>query len=166
MRFAVLILLFSCIACRQPSDNQLSGLWELKTFEVQDSTGEWGEYPWNKGGTGYLLYDDAGHAALHITPKNYQNLVMPSSTSIDSIDNDSLKSAYASMALNYNYVATYTIDHKKHIISHTRLSHSRPEDWGKTVEREFQFVGQDTLLMFPVEGFAKRRLTWVRSSMN
>jgi Lipocalin-like domain len=139
----------------------IAGLWKLIAFEVMDSNETWSVYPWNAGGTGYLLYDEDGNAALHITPKDYQNYDWPGSKNIDSMDLDKLKATLSTIASNYNYMAHYELDTTEKIVRHTRLSHSRPNDWGKTVERRYEFKGNDTLLLFPVEG-KPRRLTWIR----
>lgn len=159
----VLIFVLGAISCHKKEETDaLKGFWKLNAFEVQDSLGQWLEYGWNKGGTGYLLYDGAGYAAIHLTPKDYEKFDWNGAQSIDSMSVNELKESLKMLSGNYNYMASYTVDTIRKIVRHTRLSHSRPQDWGKTVERRYELIGADTLLLFPKEGNAPRRLTWIK----
>lgn len=153
---------FAFLGCQQDDATKIIGLWKLLRFEVQDSSGNWEPYRWNDGGTGYLMYDGHGHVAIHISPKGYHRFQLPKEEASDSMSAAELRGVLDTLMLNYNYIARYAIDQDKKEITHLRISHSRPEDWGKTVVRKYQFVGPDTLLLFPVEGSKKRKLTWLR----
>lgn len=162
--YTVIFVLF-CGACQTPSKEtdaeQISGLWKLHIMEQQDSIGHWQEY--NDGLQGMLLYDGNGHGALHLLPKDYTDTDINFIGTIDLDYTDSVSyDELRHKAQSYVYIAQYKVLEDKGIIQHTRLTASNPEDWGKTVNRKYHFLG-DTLVLQPAESeHADLRLKWVR----
>ena len=142
------ILAFSfLLACNQKSKVEklsILGLWKLHAMEVKNEKDEWSE--WRQGMGGYLLYQESGYMSLHLFPKAYpeSNLIFRNFT--DTMQLDQLK--YISQ--NYNYTGSFTVDQDSSIVSHTKLSHSNPNEWGEISRRKFSFVG-DTLFVVPTE---------------
>lgn len=153
------LLLIGCSP--NPPKSKVTGLWQLHIMEQQDSTGHWHEY--NDGLQGMLLYDGQGHAALHLLPKDYADTDIDFIGTIDLDYSDSV--SYEELrhkAQSYVYIARYEVVESEGIIKHTRLTASNPDDWGKTVDRKYSFLG-DTLVLQPAEeDLADLRLKWVR----
>lgn len=143
----LLISLFLISACRQMPQNELPilGLWKLHVMEIKNSeTNNWEE--WRQGMGGYLLYEKSGYMSLHLMPKSYPDTNLEFKNFTDTMQLDQLK--YISQ--NYNYTGSYTVDIDSSIVSHTKLSHSNPNEWGEISRRKFSFNG-DTLLVVPTE---------------
>ncbi len=150
-------------------ESQLAGMYKLLITEIQDSTGAWHEDSWTKGGTGYIVYDGLGHAALQITPKGYKDFEwMNEKESInkervrqktDSMSVAELKSAVIEFSSFYAYIANYKVEDTAQIVQHQRISSSIPVVWGTVVRRSFAFSG-DTLILRVVNG--NRRLKWIK----
>ena len=158
------LMLLGCQQPSSPSDEELlRGMWKLSKFEVLHDAG-WITFPWNAGGTGYLIYDGRGHGSLHITPAGYSELRWPENDSLEKWTIHELREAFIDLRKNYNYMASYQLDTANKIITHTRLSHSRPEDWGVSVQRRYELHGSDSLWLFPLEGDHPRRLLWIREN--
>ncbi len=135
----------------------ITGLWNLIVMEVKDDNGTY--VPWNGGMGGKLLYDGNGNGSLHLYTKDYKNYEVEFPNFTDSIPQEALKH----LTNNYFYMANYNIDTAKNVIHHTRISHSNPKDWGKTVTRRYSFIG-DTLVLVPAEDEnANLRLKWVKN---
>lgn len=121
------------------------GLWNLHIMEIKDSeTGKWNE--WRQGMAGYLLYEKSGYMSLHLAPKSYPDTELNFRNFTDTMSLTQLK--YISQ--NYNYTGSYTVDMDSLIVSHTKLSHSNPNEWGEISRRKFYFTG-DTLFVVPTE---------------
>jgi len=157
--FLILLLFFS--SCAEPKENiddlKLEGLWSLQIMEVRDSiTNTWSE--WRDGMQGFLLYDDKGNMALHLTLKDYEKTDLSFPNFDDSISIDALKHLTGS----YAYFGKYEINDKKDYVQHSRISHSNPGEWNKIVKRYYSFNG-DTLIISPMEKEnASLRLKWTR----
>ncbi|MFT4987187.1 MAG: hypothetical protein ACI81Y_001809 [Glaciecola sp.] len=153
--FLLSALITITMACNQPEPSDVTGLWKLHTMEVKDSlTGKWSEF--RDGMQGYLLYDSEDNVALHLIKKGYENRKDKFRNFTDTMSLDKLKHITG----NYNYIGKYSVN--EDIVSHHRLSHSNPNDWGVTVERRFKFSA-DTLIIKPVEEKnARLRLKWLR----
>ena len=136
----------------------IKGLWQLHSMQVRDSLGHWSDF---RGGMqGYLLYDDAGHMALHLATKDYEQTDLQIRNFSDTIALEKLKY----LTNFYGYMGRYRLLDTASIVEHTRISHSNPNDWGKTVQRRFQFDG-DTLIITPVESAnANLKLKWLPTS--
>ncbi len=144
--FSILVIL-CFLSCKQEKINPISpilGLWDLYTMEVKNNDGIWAE--WRQGMDGYLLYEASGYMSLHLMPKSYPDTELKFKNFTDTMQLEQLK--YISQ--NYNYTGSYTIDLDSSIVSHTKLSHSNPNEWGEISRRKFSFIG-DTLLVVPTE---------------
>lgn len=141
------ITLSSCFACKPiPKEPKLPilGLWKLHVMEVKNDKDVWSE--WRQGIGGYLLYEESGFMSLHLVPKSYPDTDLNFKNFTDTMKIDQLK--YISQ--NYNYTGSYTVDLDSSIVSHTKLSHSNPNEWGEISRRKFSFV-DDTLFVVPTE---------------
>lgn len=154
------MLLFSCNQGGRPvEENPLEGLWKLVIMEEKDSvSGEWRE--WRQGMQGYLLYAPEGHMSMHLTTKGYQNTPLRFPNFTDTIPQEALKY----LTNSYVYFANYDLDLQHGIVTHKRISHSNPGEWGLVVQRKFSFLG-DTLILQPVEERnARLRLKWLKQA--
>jgi len=157
----LLILFFTSACCQQPKQDEqskFSGLWTLHIMEQYDQeTGAWSV--WRNGMQGYILYNNDGHMALHLTTAEYEDFDLEFSNFTDTIPLDALKH----LTNSYVYFAKYTIDKEKGIVEHARISHSNPGMWNEIVQRKYTFIG-DTLVLEPVEeSIAGLRLKWIKA---
>lgn len=154
----VLVVLVLGLSCKNEKPNPtLTGLWKLESMKVRDTiSNTWSLY---KGGMdGYLLYDGNGHVALHLYEIGYENAGMEFPNFNDSIPLKALRH----LTKSYYYVGNYEVSGKDSIVSHFKLSHSNPAEFGLTAQRRFNFNG-DTLVMQPVERKNSRlRLKWLQ----
>ncbi|MBK5215018.1 MAG: lipocalin-like domain-containing protein [Flavobacteriaceae bacterium] len=153
----ILVLVFAC-QNNKPELQKLAGLWRLESMKVRDTaTNTWSNY---KGGMdGYLLYDNSGHVALHLYEKGYENTDLKFPNFNDSIPLEALKY----ITKSYYYMGNYKVSEKDSIVSHYKLSHSNPSEFGLTADRRFYFSG-DTLVMQPVERKnSKLKLKWLKA---
>jgi hypothetical protein len=141
----------------KPVSPSITGLWKLESMKVRDAaTNTWSHY--HGGMDGYLLYDGNGHVALHLYEKGYENAGIEFSNFNDTIPLEALKH----ITKSYYYMGNYSVTEKDSIVSHFKLSHSNPSEFGLTAERRFYFSG-DTLIMQPVERKnSKLKLKWLK----
>jgi hypothetical protein len=155
----MLTLLFGCQKKSSlPKEPTLASLWKLEGMKVRDTVSNtWSDY---KGGMdGYLLYDEKGHVALHLYEKGYEKAGIEFPNFNDSIPLEALKH----ITKSYYYMGNYKVSEKDSIVSHYKLSHSNPSEFGLTAERRFYFSG-DTLVMQPVERKnSKLKLKWLKA---
>jgi len=153
----LLILFCSLLLTNCNTEDRLVGLWSLVVMEnYNEVTGEW--EIWNGGMQGYILYDDTENMSLHLMTKNYEQTDLRFSDFDDSIPLEALKH----LTNSYVYFAKYTINYEDSVVTHKRISHSNPGEWGKKVNRRFGFIG-DTLTLEPLEDkTAGLRLKWLR----
>jgi len=140
----------------KPTNPTIMGLWKLESMKVRDTaTNIWSHYL--GGMEGYLLYDATGHVALHLYEKGYEKAGMHFPNFNDSIPLKALKY----ITKSYYYMGNYKVSEKDSIVSHFKLSHSNPSEFGLTAQRRFYFSG-DTLVMQPVEHKnSKLKLKWL-----
>jgi len=153
----IVAFVFSC-QNDKPTNLTIIGLWKLESMKVRDTaTNTWNDF---RGGMdGYLLYDGNGHAALHLYEKGYEKAGMEFPNFNDSIPLEALKY----ITKSYYYMGNYKVSEKDSIVSHYKLSHSNPSEFGLTAERRFYFSG-DTLVMQPVERKNSRlKLKWLKT---
>ncbi len=153
----IIALLFS--SCESETQkNKLTGLWSLVVMDnYNEKTNEW--EVWNGGMQGYVLYDNEENMSLHLLTKDYEKTDLRFPDFDDSIPLEALKH----LTNSYVYFAKYSINYEDSVVTHTRISHSNPGEWGKTVHRKFGFIG-DTLTLEPLEDkSAGLRLKWVRN---
>lgn len=155
--FAALVFSISCTET-ETTQNHLTGLWKLESMKVRDtSMNTWS--PYREGMDGYLLYDATGHVALHLYDKGYENNGMKFPNFNDSIPLEALRY----LTKSYYYMGAYRVLEADSIVSHTKLSHSNPSEFGLTAQRRFYFSG-DTLIMQPVERKnARLKLKWLKA---
>lgn len=151
------LLAFLLNGCDTES-NKLTGLWSLEIMEnYNEETENW--EVWNGGMQGYILYDSDENMSLHLLTKDYEKTELRFPDFDDSIPLEALKH----LTNSYVYFAKYSINSSDSIVTHKRISHSNPGEWGKIVERKFSFIG-DTLVLEPLEKkTAGLRLKWVRN---
>jgi hypothetical protein len=164
-------LLVSCSNKRtSEAHNTIAGLYKLLSIEKLDSaTNSFYEDDFGKGGDSYILYDAAGHMAVHITSKGYRDFEwLPEKQAtdkkalaqyIDSIPLEQLKPALTEFSSSFAYTANYSINETTQVVTHSRLSCSIPSAWGAQVKRRFSFSGDTLILSFP-DG--SKRLKWLR----
>ena len=152
----ILAVTFSCNN-DMPSSPTITGLWKLESMKVRDTvTNTWSDY--KDGMAGYLLYDENRHVALHLYEKGYEKTGIEFPNFNDSIPLEALKH----ITKSYYYMGNYKVSEADSIVSHFKLSHSNPSEFGLTAERRFYFSG-DTLVMQPVElKNSKLKLKWLQ----
>ena len=153
---SALLFVFAC-QNNVEENSKIEGLWKLESMKVRDMVSNtWSHY---RGGMdGYLLYDANGHVSLHLYEKGYQKAGIEFPNFNDSIPLEALKH----ITKSYYYMGNYTVSENDSIISHFKLSHSNPSEFGLTAERRFYFSG-DTLVMQPLEEKnSKLKLKWLR----
>jgi|GEM_PF-420117 len=150
------ILAFSCQKDKS-SNLGIIGLWKLESMKVRDTvSNSWSHY--KDGMDGYLLYDGNGHVALHLYEKGYEKTGIEFPNFNDSIPLEALKH----ITKSYYYMGSYKVSKEDSIVSHYKLSHSNPSEFGLTADRRFYFSG-DTLVMQPVERKnSKLKLKWLK----
>jgi len=163
IEIALIIATLLSLGCNQgsiPTDsNRFTGLWALHIMEqVDTTTGEWNE--WRNGMQGYILYDDRNNMAVHLTTVGYEDTDLRFPNFVDSISVDALKH----ITNSYVYFAKYSVDERKGIVEHARISHSNPGSWNEVVQRKYTFRG-DTLILQPLEQETSGlRLKWIKES--
>lgn len=146
------------LGCRNDNPNvMLNGVWKLHIIETQDSTGKWIESGWMKNGVSYIHYDGNQNMSVHFTPEGFAQ-TNSSDQELDSLPLEELKM----LASDYWYLGKYTVHADSGIVEHKRIIHSDPNEWGKTVQRHFQFKS-DTLMLSANE--FGLRLKWVPATM-
>jgi len=153
----ILIVAFAC-QDNKIKNQHITGLWKLESMRVRDTASNtWSDY---RGGMdGYLLYGGNGHVSLHLYEKDYENAEIEFPNFTGSIPLEALKH----ITKSYYYMGTYEVSREDSIVSHFKLSHSNPSEFGLTAERRFYFSG-DTLVMQPVERENNRlKLKWLRN---
>ncbi|MDN3723851.1 lipocalin-like domain-containing protein [Aequorivita sp. SDUM287046] len=150
-------ILFACQNKRSELP-KLNGFWKLESMKVRDTTtNTWRDY---KGGMdGYLLYEETGHVALHLYEKGFETAGIQFLNFNDSIPLDALKH----ITKSYYYIGTYKVSEADSIVSHFKISHSNPSEFGLTADRRF-YINGDTLIMQPVERKnANFKLKWLKT---
>lgn len=147
----------------------LDGMYQLVIVQNMDSAGNWQQDNWAKGGTGYILYDGAGHMMVQITNAGYKDFpwlnemdaIIPEKITarMDTMPLPSLKNSLATFSSDYVYVANYTIDDTADIVQHNRISASIPGNWNTSVRRAFSYSG-DTLILSCLD--RNLRLKWLK----
>jgi len=151
-------LILGCLilqACNNPSpesisNNELEGRWKFIAVERRID-GKWATDRWMQGGIGYLIYNNKGHMALHITTKGYEETEII-------WNQDSLKySSWPMFELMIEETALYTLSN--HVFTgnykvsgdtliHERLTHSNPKHFTHKITRRYN-INLDTLTIYP-----------------
>lgn len=151
------LLFIGCKSNIMENENKLTGLWSLVVMDnYNEKTNQW--EVWNGGMQGYVLYDNKDNMSLHLLTKDYEKTDLRFPDFDDTIPLEALKH----LTNSYVYFAKYSINYEDSVVTHKRISHSNPGEWGKTVKRKFGFIG-DTLTLEPLEDkTAGLRLKWIR----
>lgn len=161
--FAHCLLLTSCAThFRNSTTNNFAGMWKLEKVEFLDSTtNHWEEDRSKIGYIGYIIYDGMGHMGVQIVSPDYKEFKI--NKSVDSLDNNELKKLVKFYSTPQVYFANCRISTNVNIIEHHKLSSIRPNEWGTTVKRVFEFK-KDTLILTPQEKIngIQSRLRWVK----
>lgn len=160
--FGVLIflILYSCGTNEAKTSSKFHGMFRLDKFEAFDSlTNTWTDDTTRIGWNGYILYDGQGHMGVHLTPKGYKDF--NTTRNIDSLNHDELIALTKFYKSNFVYFSDYTLTDST--VEHKRLSATEPQNWGKSLIRNFEF-NQDTLILTAHEIIAgqKLRLRWIK----
>ena len=152
-----IFLALSAGSCASDQD-RFPGLWKLHIIERADpETGQYSE--WNNGAQGYLLYDDQGHMAVHITTKDYAEVDFDLPFAVDSLSVAALKHRTKSIT----YFANYQLSESQGTVAHARMTHTNPQEWNVIVTRNYHFLG-DTLVLAPTEAkYSGLRLKWIKN---
>jgi len=162
LRFkSIICTLVLCILCscqEKEKTNKMNGLWKLYSMQTQNNEGLWED--WNGGMQGNLMYGGNGYMSLHLSTKDFQHFDFEYPNFTDSIS----EQAKNHITNTYYYMGKYNFNHEEGIVTHERISHSNPKDWGKTVQRRFSFSG-DTLIIVPIESENKGlKLKWLKAA--
>lgn len=121
--------------------NQVTGTWELQSFEIEDLQGNL--RAWGAGTHGLLLYTNSGHMSVsinkHVEKKS---------------DNDG-QNIFDSILF---YSGTYSVDGK--VIKHNVTQASNPARIGKEMIRYAELQDDVLTLESPKESFGKAILKW------
>ena len=154
------LTIYSCGSKDTKSNDKLSGMWRLDRFEAFDSSSNtWSDDTTRIGWNGYILYDGQGHMGVHLTPKGYKDF--DTNKNIDSLNHDELVALTKFYKSNFVYFSNYNLTDST--VEHKRLSATEPQNWGKSLTRNFEFK-DDTLILTAHEIIAgqKVRLRWIR----
>ncbi len=150
-RYPLILLLIAFTACSSESDHPIVGTWKLMSMMEEGPSGEW--QPYAGGMQGYIMYNADGHMALHLSYEGYEDTDL----SIDNFDPYQARENLEYLTGTYHYIAEYSIekqsspiDGEAGIVTHKRIAHSNPNDWGAVVKREFE-VYNDLLTIVPLE---------------
>jgi len=121
--------------------NQVTGAWELQSFEIEDLEGN--RRPWGNDTKGLLLYTESGHMSVSINKKVEQKSEIEAQNIFDSI---------------LFYSGTYSVKDKQ--IKHQVTQASNPARIGKEMIRYAELKNEILTLESPKESFGKAILKW------
>jgi hypothetical protein len=161
-----LIILFACNEDKPEFDaiEKFRGMWKLLETQSKNSNGTWEKDSLYAGGTGYIIYDGAGHMSVQMTPRGYREFEWTIGEEglekkVKQMTESELRPALLEFASNFVYVANYRLLKDSAIIEHMRLTGTDPNSWNTTVRRTYEFR-QDTLILGITDGL--RRLLWLK----
>jgi Lipocalin-like domain len=155
------ISIAGCISNSKKIMNKFHGMWKLDKYESYDTvSNKWNNSSARAGYTGYILYDGVGHMGVQLLPPSFKELA--NNQIPDSLNMDELKLLLRLHTTSFCYFGTYDIKNGN-IIAHHRLSSNNPNEWGTTINRNFEFRN-DTLILTASEliGNLKTRLRWIK----
>jgi hypothetical protein len=128
---------FSQIPIKQPT-TLLVGTWRVEEYAYVDQQGKWrywfGEHP-----RGYFVYDATGH--VHIQLMKVPPLAPFSESNWDAGTLPSPEHALTAYAAYDAYFGTYTVDHKKHVVTHHVEGSLQPDYTNTEQPRPFRIDG-------------------------
>lgn len=160
-----LILALALSRCTEVSTPSITGMWQLESMDIIDSTGRM--TPYRGGMQGYLLYEKSGHIALHLSEVDFEESEMIFRNFTDTLAQEKLRY----LTKSYHYIGEYEMLHSEMSgdtlsgeVEHLKLVHSNPNEFGEHSVRRFKMLN-DTLWMEPIESRnASIRLVWVRKT--
>jgi len=157
---AIILTIYSCGSKGNKSNDKFHGMWQLDKVEAFDSsTNAWTDDTTRIGWNGYILHDGQGHMGVHLTPKGYKDF--DTNKNIDSLKHDEVKALANFYKSNFVYFSDYILTDST--VEYKRLSATEPQNWGKSLIRDFEFK-QDTLILTAHEIIwgQKKRLRWIK----
>ncbi len=127
------------LAQRGLSDaRSLIGTWRLVDFADLDKNGKW-EHRFGERPLGYFVYDATGH--VHIQIMKVPALArFPEANTVDGTP-PSAEHALAAYAAYVAYFGTYTVDRKKHVVTHHVEGSLAPDFTATEQPRPFRLEG-------------------------
>ncbi len=121
-----------------PGADSLIGTWRLVEFTDLDQDGKWqhwyGEHP-----RGYFVYDATGH--VHIQIMRVPPLAAFPEANFDDGTLPSPEHSLAAYTAYLAYFGTYTVDAKKHVVTHHIEGSLAPDYTGTDQPRPFKLEG-------------------------
>ena len=136
--FCLLLPVTVVFAQRPTQGDGLMGTWRVVEFADLDKDGKWvyqfGEHP-----RGYFVYDATGH--VHIQIMKVPPLTPFPEANIADGKLPSAEHALAAYAAYVAYFGTYTVDAKKHVVTHHVEGSLAPEFTDTDQPRPFKLEG-------------------------
>ena len=160
------VLLFACNTPNFKStiDNELEGRWKYNTVE-RKTDNKWTTDLWMKDGTGYLIYNNKGHMAMHITPEGYSDTKIiwnRDSLGFSTWPLFELMQEETGVYSLSNFVFTGNYMTSGDTLVHERLSHGNPQYFNHRIERRYK-IDSDTLFIYPHIPNPFVRVVWIRN---
>jgi hypothetical protein len=133
------LLLASVAFAQRPVDEAqaLVGTWRLVEFADLDKDGKW-QYEYGEHPRGYLVYDATGHMHVQIMKVPPLAPFPEANTEGQPPSPEHALAAYSAYAA---YFGTYTVDEKKHVVTHHVEGSLRPDYTGTDQPRPFKLEG-------------------------
>jgi hypothetical protein len=134
------LLLVGVASAQRPAGeaHALIGTWRLVEFADLDKGGKWqhkyGEHP-----RGYIVYDASGH--VHVQIMKVPPLAPFPEAETGDGKQPSAEHAFAAYTAYTAYFGTYTVDEKKHVVTHHVEGSLRPDYTGTDQARPFKLEG-------------------------
>jgi hypothetical protein len=141
-------------------NDRFAGNWRLVGVERLDGDGQPVSAPdppgfGSEGAVGYLMYDVTGHMGVVIMSQGREPYAE---------DGPTPDQARSAMTGYLSYFGPYTIDETAGTVTHHVLGSFNPNTTGQDSVRQFEFHGDDTLVLMPppAQTGAQLRITWER----
>lgn len=134
------LLLLTAVFAQQPSseNHALIGTWRVVEFADLDKDGKW-QYWFGEHPRGYFAYDATGH--VHIQIMKVPPLAPFPESNWDAGKLPSPEHALAAYAAYDAYFGTYTVDAKKHVVTHHVEGSLQPDYIDTDQPRPFKLNG-------------------------
>jgi hypothetical protein len=116
----------------------LIGTWRLVEFADLDKDGKW-QYQFGETPRGYFVYDATGHVHIQIM-KVPPVAPFPEANAAEGKP-PSAEHALAAYAAYFAYFGTYTVDAKRHVVTHHVEGSLAPDFTGTDQPRPFKLEG-------------------------
>ena len=136
---STLVLATVAFAQRPPKEAEaLVGTWRLVDFADVDKDGKW-QYRFGEHPRGYFVYDATGH--LHVQIMKVPPLKPFSEANGAEGKPPSAEDALAAYTAYFAYFGTYTVDVKKHVVTHHVEGSLAPDFTDTDQPRPFKLEG-------------------------